>query len=206
MIEYVESPMSESDMENHVAYVQGWIKAIKDDKNYLFKAIREANKASDYMIEKGGLEALKEAQNVSERHMENAADKYEMALKVGDSYLSIFERGDKDWDYSIYDENYKLMDGGVVKNDNTSILDAAKDIIENEEGFKKVGITFDDCKEIDYPEFEDQLIRHNEDELELKDKAGAEKRANLFEGIKTGIVSKMKKSFAKKEKEYEEEL
>lgn len=206
MSEYVESPMSEADMENHVAYVQSWIKSIKNDKNYLFKAIKEANKAADYMIEKGGLEALKEAQNVSERHVENANDKYEMVLKVGDSYLSIFERGDKDWDYSIYDKNYKLMDGGVVKNDNTSIIDATKDIIENEESFKKAGITYDDSKEIDYPEFEDQLIRHNEDESEIKDKAGAEKRANLFEGIKTGIVSKMKKSFAKKEKEYEEEL
>lgn len=71
MSEYVESPMSEADMENHVAYVQSWIKSIKNDKNYLFKAIKEANKAADYMIEKGGLEALKEAQNVSERHVEN---------------------------------------------------------------------------------------------------------------------------------------
>ena len=61
MGEYVSQPMSEADMENHLAYVQGWIKEIQSDDTYLFRAMRQAEQAADYMIEKGGLEKLKEA-------------------------------------------------------------------------------------------------------------------------------------------------
>jgi len=148
-------------------------------------------------------------------------EKTEMALKVGNRYLSIIRRGDNDWKYKIYNENYILKDDGIIDDfrvyDNT-IIEIAKDIIENEESFKRDGITYADSEEIDYYDLEymadtyesecenNPLIKNNEYESEIEDKAGAEKRANLFEGIKTGIVSKMKKSFAKKEKEYEEEL
>lgn len=40
-------------MENHKAYVQSWAKAIKDAPNELFAAIKDAEKISDYLIEKG---------------------------------------------------------------------------------------------------------------------------------------------------------
>lgn len=36
-------------MENHKAYVNGWITSIKDDPEYLMKAISQANDAADYM-------------------------------------------------------------------------------------------------------------------------------------------------------------
>ena len=92
MSEYVESPMSEADMENHVAYVQSWIKSIKNDKNYLFKAIKEANKAADYMIEKGDLIALKEAQIASETVEEKTTEvneelKPEIRIETADKYI-----------------------------------------------------------------------------------------------------------------------
>ena len=60
MGEYIPQPMSEADMDNHLAYVQDWARHIKEDASYLFKAIREAEKAADYMILIGGLEQLKE--------------------------------------------------------------------------------------------------------------------------------------------------
>lgn len=40
-------------MENHKAYIQSWAKAIKDAPNELFAAIKDAEKISDYLLEKG---------------------------------------------------------------------------------------------------------------------------------------------------------
>lgn len=36
-------------MENAAAYIQGWLKKLKDDKNFIFKAAAEAQKAVDYI-------------------------------------------------------------------------------------------------------------------------------------------------------------
>lgn len=44
---------SGSHMENHKAYIQSWIKILKNEPDELFRAIREAEKISDYLIEKG---------------------------------------------------------------------------------------------------------------------------------------------------------
>lgn len=40
-------------LENHKAYIQSWARAIKDAPNELFAAIKDAEKISDYLIEKG---------------------------------------------------------------------------------------------------------------------------------------------------------
>jgi len=46
---------SEDKLVNHQAYVQSWIKCIKEDEKELFKAISDASKIADYLIEKGEL-------------------------------------------------------------------------------------------------------------------------------------------------------
>lgn len=51
MGEYVSEPITESVLENHKAYIQSWAKEIKNNKNFLFKAIKEAETASNYIIE-----------------------------------------------------------------------------------------------------------------------------------------------------------
>lgn len=40
-------------MENHEAYVQNWISVLENEPNELFAAIKDAEKISDYLIEKG---------------------------------------------------------------------------------------------------------------------------------------------------------
>ena len=40
-------------MENHTAYVQNWISVLQNNPNELFRAIKDATKISDYLIEKG---------------------------------------------------------------------------------------------------------------------------------------------------------
>ena len=52
--------MPESVVNNHLSYVASWIKAIKDDNNVLFHAIKEADRAADYLMEQGRVQELRE--------------------------------------------------------------------------------------------------------------------------------------------------
>lgn len=51
----LEGTMSREHIDNHKAYIQSWIAEVKNDPAELFKAINDANKISDYLIEKGNL-------------------------------------------------------------------------------------------------------------------------------------------------------
>lgn len=55
MGEYIEEPLTDEILDKHKAYIQSWAKEIKNNKNFLFKAIKEAEKAADYMIENAQL-------------------------------------------------------------------------------------------------------------------------------------------------------
>lgn len=46
---------SHAHLDNHKAYVQSWIKSIKEKPDCLVKAIKEADRAANYMEEKAGL-------------------------------------------------------------------------------------------------------------------------------------------------------
>jgi len=37
-------------MGNHVAYLKGWLKAMKADSNFIFRASSEASKAADFIL------------------------------------------------------------------------------------------------------------------------------------------------------------
>lgn len=52
--------MPDSLVENHKAYVQSWLSAIKKDHNALFAAIKDADKITDYMLDKGRVDILRE--------------------------------------------------------------------------------------------------------------------------------------------------
>ena len=45
--------MSKEHLDNHKAYIQSWIKTLEDNPGELYAAIRDAEKISDYLIEKG---------------------------------------------------------------------------------------------------------------------------------------------------------
>ena len=60
-------------MENHEAYVQNWIDVLENEPNELFAAIKDAEKNSDYLIEKGefGLEETEMSKDASfMKHMD----------------------------------------------------------------------------------------------------------------------------------------
>lgn len=51
---------SQIQLDNHKAYIQAWIQNLQDDPNELFRAIKEAEKIYDYVVEKGELEKFME--------------------------------------------------------------------------------------------------------------------------------------------------
>lgn len=48
--------ISDKALESHQAYVASWLKAIKEDHNALFAALKDADKIADYMMEQGRVE------------------------------------------------------------------------------------------------------------------------------------------------------
>lgn len=51
--QYIDANLSQMHLDNHKAYIKSWITLIKKDPNVLFKAIKDAEEISDYMIDKG---------------------------------------------------------------------------------------------------------------------------------------------------------
>ena len=64
-----------------------------------------------------------------EKVQEKQMDMDEAAYKLGDRYISI-QRTDEGFDYSIYDEAYHLLDGGVLDNPDISIREVLKQITD----------------------------------------------------------------------------
>lgn len=54
---------SQKNMDNHKAYVQNWISILDKEPNELFKAIKDAEKISEYLCEIGELEKFIEMEN-----------------------------------------------------------------------------------------------------------------------------------------------
>lgn len=48
-------------LDSHADYLSSWLKALKNDKRFIFKAAAAAQKASDYMLDKAGLTTIDNA-------------------------------------------------------------------------------------------------------------------------------------------------
>ena len=48
-------------IENHAAYVENWLKVLKNDKTAIFTASKQASLAYDFILEKAGLKVAREA-------------------------------------------------------------------------------------------------------------------------------------------------
>ena len=70
MGEYIEEPLTDEILDKHKAYIQSWAKEIKNNKNFLFKAIKEAERAADYMIENAQLYQYKKDNIINIRSCE----------------------------------------------------------------------------------------------------------------------------------------
>lgn len=69
----------------------------------------------------------------------------EIAFRTGEGYFSIQTVSDG-YDYTIYDSDFREIDGGVYDNPDISIHEAMEDVLSDE------GISMDACKVMDYEE------------------------------------------------------
>lgn len=67
-------------LDNHKAYIQSWIKAIEDQPNELFAAIKDAEEISDYLLEKGEFFKEKEAELDEKEPMDNPPEEKHLPL------------------------------------------------------------------------------------------------------------------------------
>ena len=77
-----EIGISNASMEhtnNHKAYVQDWISVLQNDPNELFRAIKQAEEISDYLMEKGEFEQIK-LQSLEKQKESEAVEKYESEI------------------------------------------------------------------------------------------------------------------------------
>jgi hypothetical protein len=87
--------------------------------------LKQEGKTTAHFVDSFGFTGLPEFA----KELENAMDS-ELAVKVGDFYVSIHE-SDEGLDYSIFDADYHLIDGGVTDDPNISIHEALKQVIED---------------------------------------------------------------------------
>ena len=91
-------PMN-TDIENHQAYVNGWIEAIEKSPEVLSKAIKYAEEATAYMEEKAGIseELLKEAEKIKAFEFE-----YRMLGRLQQDCEYYLGAGGKDAEHALY--------------------------------------------------------------------------------------------------------
>lgn len=58
---------SQMELDNHKAYIQSWISTLHKNPEELFKAIKDAEKISDYILETGELEKIREQESKLEQ-------------------------------------------------------------------------------------------------------------------------------------------
>ncbi|MFV0380756.1 MAG: zincin-like metallopeptidase domain-containing protein [Breznakia sp.] len=79
--------------KNHQAYIQNWLKIIKDNPKVLFMAINDASKIHNYMFEKGKVKSLMESleKKKEQEHDIHIANEEEIALETMKNSCSIAE-------------------------------------------------------------------------------------------------------------------
>lgn len=71
-----------SHMELHMAYVQSWAACLKDAPEELFRAIKDAEKISDYLLEKGEFQLALEDKKALDTVNETAPERLPLAQRI----------------------------------------------------------------------------------------------------------------------------
>ena len=87
--------------------------------------LNDGEKVTAHFVDSISFEQLDSFLNLEEQVLS------ELAYEVGERYFAI-QRTEEGYDYSFYDEDFRLMDGGVCENDEISIEEAAEELLEDE--------------------------------------------------------------------------
>ncbi len=80
--------------------------------------------------------------------LEPELNREEVAYQIGDQYFAI-QVATEGYDYSFYDKEYKLMDGGILEDLDISMRQAIQDILEDEglEQLERIPVDYDELQE-----------------------------------------------------------
>lgn len=80
--------------------------------------------------------------------LEPELNQEEVAYQIGDQYFSI-QVATEGYDYSLYDKEYKLMDGGILEDPDISMRQAIQDILEDVglEQLERIPVDYDELQE-----------------------------------------------------------
>lgn len=102
--------------------------------------------------------SLEERSEAAELHQE-------MAVAIEDRYVSI-QVTDGGYDYTVYDQNFRLLDGGVLNNDSISIDSALKEVVADLEGNIRGGIQMNsEMRQMDYEGLMDKVAETENTEI-----------------------------------------
>ena len=87
--------------------------------------LNDGKKVTAHFVDSISFEQLDSFLNLEEQVLS------ELAYEVGERYFAI-QRTEEGYDYSFYDEDFRLMDGGVYENGEISIEEAAEELLEDE--------------------------------------------------------------------------
>ena len=87
--------------------------------------LNDGEKVTAHFVDSISFEQLDSFLNLEEQVLD------ELAYEVGERYFAI-QRTEEGYDYSFYDGDFRLMDGGVYENDEISIEEAAEELLEDE--------------------------------------------------------------------------
>ena len=87
--------------------------------------LNDGEKVTAHFVDSISFEQMDSFLNLEEQVLD------ELAYEVGERYFAI-QRTEEGYDYSFYDEDFRLMDGGVYENDEISIEEAADELLEEE--------------------------------------------------------------------------
>ena len=80
--------------------------------------------------------------------LEPELNREEVAYRIGDQYFAI-QVATEGYDYSFYDKEYKLMDGGILDDPDVSMRQAIQNILEDEglEQLERIPVDYDELQE-----------------------------------------------------------
>ena len=135
----------ESHVQNHLAYIQSWAEVLKNDKNVLLEAVKDAEMINDYI-----LEMSKERQLTLTQTMEYSA------LDINEYHVEL-HGCDEGIDYTVFDNTYRSVDGGIIElnAEDTLLMNDFVEFIANER--LNIDFTNYECKKADYEELMEKV-------------------------------------------------
>ena len=123
--------------------------------------LNDGEKVTAHFVDSISFEQLDSFLNLEEQALS------ELAYEVGECYFAI-QRTEEGYDYSFYDEDFRLMDGGIYENDESSIEEAAEELLGEEglDGVERIPVDYEELRE-KAEQVEQELLRVAREQMKV---------------------------------------